>query len=237
MNIRLLLPILALAATGLWAQSTETTNELPKSKASVTAAQPTTFNLDFPGGTPGQLVAAIQKATGRPLNTIIPSEYAEWQLPPLKMNHVDVAQLFGALEAAGISTQVVASGSGAFQQRAIGAGFHAKPGRPDESVDDRIWYFTVVGNSTPPKQTRFYLLSPYLEAGLSVDDITTAIQTAWRMHGDNPTPALSFHKETKLLIAVGDFASLDTIDNALRALDPVLAKTAASANKPAEKKP
>lgn len=34
----------------------------------------TKFNLDFSGGTPKELVAAIQKAMGRPLNVIVPEE-------------------------------------------------------------------------------------------------------------------------------------------------------------------
>ncbi len=54
----------------------------------------TKFNLDFPGGKPAELVKAIEKAMGKPLNTIISDEDANVQLPPLKMNHVDVAQLF-----------------------------------------------------------------------------------------------------------------------------------------------
>jgi hypothetical protein len=65
-----------------------------------------------------------------------------------------------------------------------------------------------------------YLLTPYLDRGLTVDDITTAIQTGWKMLGYSPTPELSFHKETKLLIAVGDPNQLETIDRVLSALNP-----------------
>src|SRR5271165_6524870 len=39
------------------------------------------FNLDFQGGTPNELVAAIQKAMGRPLNAIVPEELASTKLP------------------------------------------------------------------------------------------------------------------------------------------------------------
>src|SRR3982751_5658280 len=56
----------------------------------------TKFSLDFPGGSPKQLVAAIEKATGKPLNAIIPPEHAEAKLPSLKMNNVNVQQLFTA---------------------------------------------------------------------------------------------------------------------------------------------
>src|SRR5215467_9004399 len=58
----------------------------------------TRFDLDFPGGTPGDLVAAIQKAMGKPLNVIIPDEHVKVKLPALKMKNVNVAELFYALE-------------------------------------------------------------------------------------------------------------------------------------------
>src|ERR1041385_5181360 len=34
----------------------------------------TRFSLDFPGGTPRELAAAIQKASGKPLNVIVPDD-------------------------------------------------------------------------------------------------------------------------------------------------------------------
>jgi len=185
----------------------------------------TKFNLDFPGGTPKQLVDAIQKAMGgRPLNAVIPVENANWKLPPLKMNGVDVAQLFLALEQASHATSVVSLGNGRVQTGQTQYGFRQAEGRPTE---DTVWYFTASGQMEMPKVSRYYYLAPYLDAGLTVDDITTAIQTGWRLRGDAPTPALSFHKETKLLIAVGDNAGLDVIDQVLKALDAVKAKPVA----------
>ena len=42
---------------------------------------------------------------------------------------------------------------------------------------------------TPPGRTaRFYLLTPYLERGMTVDDITTAIQTGWKMLAKRKRP-------------------------------------------------
>jgi len=53
---------------------------------------------------------------------------------------------------------------------------------------------------------------------MTVDDITTAIQTGWKMLGDKETPAISFHKDTKLLIAVGEPSKLEMINSVLGAL-------------------
>jgi hypothetical protein len=64
-------------------------------------------------------------------------------------------------------------------------------------------------------------LSPYLDRGFTVDDITTAIQTGWKMAGEMPTPELNYHKETKLLIAYGEPNKLQTIQQVLQTLPSV----------------
>jgi hypothetical protein len=197
----------------------------------------TKFNLDFPGGTPAQLVKAIRKATGKPLNVIIPDEDANTGLPPLKMDGVDVAQLFQALEAASKKTEtrntsayfnggLYGSPNYSYTMVTTSYGFKTE-GNPSDSS---IWFFYVdnppqaqlLPPSPPPvkKNCRFYQLAPYLDRGLTVDDITTAIQTGWKMMGDTETPEISFHKETKLLIAVGEPDQLGVIDDVLKALQP-----------------
>ncbi len=191
----------------------------------------TKFDLDFPGGTPGQLVAAIQKAMGRSLNAIIPSEFADQKLPPLKMNGVNVAQLFQALENASRGQRVIRMGrSTRYDNTAFGF-FHQ-----DEPVSDNtIWYFQVQSPPVlpPPNVSRFYLLTPYLDHGLTVDDITTAVQTAWKMRGEpsDHQPAMSFHPETKLLIAVGDEEQVQVIDQVLNALHGALPSAPATATR------
>jgi len=189
----------------------------------------TKFNLDFPGGTPKQLVAAIEKATGKPLNAIVSEEFASTKLPPLKMNGVDVSKLFKALEISSYKTApyvtgTYTDGSGAtrsmYQQSMTSYGFRTE----GPLSDDSVWYFRVDAPNLPPaspeKASRFYSLAPYLDRGLTVDDITTAIETSWKMQGYGASqPKISFHKETKLLIAVGEPGKLETIDAVLTALN------------------
>lgn len=183
----------------------------------------TRFDLDFPGGTPQQLVEAITKASGKPLNAIIPSEYKGWKLPPLKMTNVAAPELFSALEKAGSlkwhgGQTAFVTGSFKTQEATV------------RLSDATVWYFYVV-DFPRLQETRYFLLTPYLERGLTVDDITTAIQTGWKMRGLEDPPALSFHKETKLLIAVGDPSLLQTIDSALRALQPTSPKESPAGEK------
>jgi hypothetical protein len=190
----------------------------------------TRFSLDFPGGTPKQLVATIEKAMGKPLNAIVPEEFADTRLPALKMNNVNVPELFQAILLASQKTEAYVTGNtysgygamgSSYQQMQTAYGFRTE----GKFSDDSIWYFYVQKPNLPPlsqpKASRFYSLTPYLERGLTVDDITTAIETGWKMQGYGASqPKISFHKETKLLIAVGDPDKLQTIDAVLKALEP-----------------
>jgi hypothetical protein len=204
------LSLLLLTAPMLLAQAPA----LPAPTPTALTASLTRFDLEFDGGTPSALIAAIERASRRPLNAIIPVEHADWKLPPLKMKNVDVAQLFRALLEA--SPTVQDRGGGLTQVR---FGFRTVENRPAD--DTSIWFFFVEGNHLGQTSlTRFWLLTPYLQNGLSVDDITTAIQTAWKMRGGTERTSLSFHEETKLLIAVGYPMGLETVDLALRALLP-----------------
>jgi len=178
------------------------------------------FDLDFPGGTPKQLVEAIEKSSGQPLNAVIPDPYADLKLPPLKMNRVNVAGLFEALQLASAEHMQYISG------RSPGGGpqysvFNGSSGFKTQGTPkpDSVWYFFNDRMKLPeqPKVCRFYQLSPYLET-YKVEDVTTAIQTGWKMLGETNPPTINFHKDTKLLIAVGEEAKLQLIDSVLSQL-------------------
>jgi hypothetical protein len=193
-------------------------------------AELTKFDLDFQGGTPRELVAAIQKAMHKPLNAIVPEQYVDLKLPPLKMNNVNVSQLFQALESASRKSEAYTTGTSfgggsvrpinSYQIANTAYGFRTS----GNISDDSVWYFFYEKPALPTyvenRSCRFYLLTPYLDRGLTVDDITTAIQSGWRMLGEKETPRISFHKETKLLIAVGEPGKLEIIDSVLKALEP-----------------
>jgi hypothetical protein len=195
------------------------------------------FDLDFPGGRPADLVAAIQKASGGPLNAIIPDEYAQKQLPAMKMKGVNAAKLFEALESSSHRTVPVITGLNNFGFGGGRGGSTPSYNYTKESYgfktqgtprEDSIWYFEVDETKTPAflldsesgptNVCRFYQLEPYLQADYKVEDITTAITTGWKMLGVKPVPTLNFHKETKLLIAVGQQDSLAMIDQVLAQL-------------------
>jgi len=201
--------------------------------ASQSAPQLTHFDLDFPGGSPSSLVKAIEKASGKPLNAIIPPEDEILAIPPLKMKSVTVPELFKALTSASHKTVIVVTGtyfgglggggSPTYTQQQIDYGFSTDGPVRDES----IWYFYSNTPQQPPRQEhkpdricRFFQLGGILET-YKIEDVTTAIETGWKMLGaghDFTPPEISFHKDTKLLIAVGDPEKLHLIDTVLEQL-------------------
>ena len=178
----------------------------------------TRFDLNFPGGSPRGLVQAVEKASGKPLNLVIPIGSATTELPPLKMRGVTVPELFHALQMASQNTS--SSAPRLYGNRAmsgINALFYTFQTADKVPNDSSVWSFSSQSQEEP-RAARFWQLSPYLN-DYTVDDITTAIETGYKMLGDSP-PAINFHKDTRLLIAVGEQGKLGLIDAVLEQLSP-----------------
>jgi hypothetical protein len=181
------------------------------------------FDLDFRGGIPRALVEAIQRAMGKPLNVIIPDDCEGLRIPAVSVKNVTVAQLFEAITSASKDTRRYTTSSFGpsfgpgrgenWSTMTLTYGFRTD-GAPNENS---IWYFYQDKLPDTPSHAvcRFYQLSPYLDAGYKVEDITTAIETAWKMLGIAQGPEMKYHKDTKLLIAVGEADELQMIDEAL----------------------
>lgn len=239
--------LLALALTPVLAQSVVSGPDRPLSAkdlavflASSTNSQPK-FDLDFPGGTPKELVKAVEKATGRPLNAVIPDEYADLKICAVKVKNVTVPQLFEALKQASKKVERYMidrpDNNWYFEEHAAMYGFNTA-GVPDENA---IWYFYREGEpdayqTISATVCHFYQLSPYLDAGYKVEDITTAIGTAWKMLGVTKTPEISYHKDTKVLIVVGDADKIRVIDNVLGQLSQGKPKSKPANSQPEKSK-
>ena len=165
------------------------------------------FDLDFPGGSPRDLVSAIEKATGKPLNALVPKEDEALELPSIKLKAVTVPALFEALRMASqkneIRNNMQFTSSYSFQTQGHG--------------EDAIWYFQYQRPPQPQEFCKFYQVAPDLE-NYTIQDITTAIQTGWKLLGIKSPPQLKFHPETKLLIGVGEMEQLAMIDSVLQEL-------------------
>jgi hypothetical protein len=190
----------------------------------------TRFDLDFPGGPPRQLVAAISKATGKHLNVIIPARNADVQIMPIKVENVTVRELFRAIQTASAREVPIVTAVGPGNQKAIqyknsSLSFQQNS---EPTTDETVWSFISTGPTEednavltaaaqPEEVCQYFQLARYLEDH-SVEDITTAIQTGWKMLHIDPVPQLSFHKETKLLIAVGPKDQISMIPQVLEQL-------------------
>ena len=229
--------LLALALTPVLAQPVVPGNERPLTTkdlanflASSTNSLPR-FDLDFPGGTPKALVKAVEKVTEKPLNAVIPDDCANLKIFPISVKSVTVAQLFEVLTQASKKTERFT----VIDPRELSIGGHGSDVYVNDShygfstvgmpTENSIWYFYWdKGAQFAPWQVlsstvcKFYQLQPYLEAGYTVEDITTAVQTGWKMLGVTKPPEITYHKDTKVLIAVGEEDKVKLIGDVLKQL-------------------
>jgi len=197
------------------------------------------FDLDFPGGTPLELVKAVEKALGTNVNVIIPAEGANYRMPPFRVHQVSLVALFGSLKSSGkkyIRTLVPSKTGGpdSIHYHLEGYGFEIDS---QPSTSGRyLWRFQ--GITAPPEPTcKFFQLAPYLQKDLRVEDITTAITTGWDLMGLKQQPQIQYHKETKMLIAFGEAAHLEVIASVLKELQPPSEKVPSlKPSAPSEKK-
>jgi hypothetical protein len=187
----------------------------PATGLPISVAELPKFNLDFPGGDPDLLVQFINEEIKRValLNVIIPNEYRDVQIPPMKLKSVNVVQVFDALSNASMRTVAVRTDDKHFHEVVTNYSFQTT----QPVTTNSIWYFTAPRQPqySEERVCRFYQLGPYLDGGVSVNDITTAIKAAYKMLGTPDAPELNFHKETQLLIAVSVPSKLKIIDEAL----------------------
>jgi hypothetical protein len=186
------------------------TNE-SKDQPAVVSMAPTEdlpiFNIDFPGGTPEELVQQLAKASGTSPNVIIPIYVADVQIPKFRLQNVNTRQVFDALN-------MVPDEKGARDVRWISEG--AKGG------SNRVWTLAKAAAKQRAETCQVAFIG-YLLDSFQLDDINAAIRTSWEMLGKSSTATLKFHKETKLLIAKGDEEELKLAFEVLKSLQQAAA--------------
>lgn len=213
----ILLALLSIGAS--FGQSPASTDKAPAAKSS----EPVRFNLDFPGGTPKELAAAIAKASGKPCNLIAGPSAVDVKLPAIKVEGVTMKSLFLTLNAAGQGP--IKQGGGV----SYGQLYNFISITGDSAGDETVWAVMTMGPIEGVPQCRFYNLAPYLD-DFTVDDITTASTTGWDLLNE-AHPKLSFHKETKLLIVVGQPEQLEIVEKVLKQLSTSITKKAPALEK------
>lgn len=185
------------------------------------------FDLDFQGGTPLELVKAIEKALGTNVNVLIPAELADRQMPAFRVNQVNLLQLMAGIAEYGRQMVTMSSykpdGSASLVSHQV-TRFGFTPVNADRNPGTRslfrLYAIDAPRYLDPPKSCKFFQLAPYLQNNLRVEDITTAITTGWDLMGLKQQPQIQYHKETKMLIAFGEAAHLEVITSVLKELQP-----------------
>jgi hypothetical protein len=162
---------------------------LPSGAGAESKAKPTdteTFDLKFPGGSPTELLAAIESAGGK-VNALVQPGMEKLRFPKMDFRGVTTANVLNAVS-------MLDSG---------------RTARWLES--DRVWVLTAPSNN---RRTQVFYVGNLL-AQLKIDDITTAIQTTWQMAGKPAAAEMKFHEETKLLIVLGESQQLESVTEVL----------------------
>jgi hypothetical protein len=139
----------------------------------------------------------------------------------MKLQDVNVSQVFQALQHAASEQVQVRVGGKTIQEYSKNLNFTT----PGPITVNSVWALHIYRpiDRTDEITYRFYQLGPYLDT-LKIEDITTAIQTGFKMLGAGVGPTLKFHPETKLLIAVGQERDFQLIDDVLKELAKSTAK-------------
>jgi len=179
------------------------------------------FDIELASGAVAEeVVTRLTQLAGRPLNVVWSGNSAATELPALRLHQVTLQEFFAAISAVGRLEQ---------EQGRPGYRFSEVPNA------ENIYTFAILPPSNQmivggilaptaaaaPKTSRFFDLSTLLTDTLTIDDITTAIRTAWTAAagGDEPpAEALKYHQETQLLIATGQQKHLETVESIVELL-------------------
>jgi hypothetical protein len=164
------------------AYSQPKTNGAPEAPATANQPgrppEPVRMDLNFGGGEPEKLLAAMEEAAGQMPNVIIHPDAAHLKIPPFKLRDVTAGQVFFALNA--------------MSEPPFSNGYW----RPTTANGREIWTLTLPHDSTTiidpltgkptavraptDRNCKVLNLTLVLE-DYSVDDVTTAMKGAWEL--------------------------------------------------------
>jgi hypothetical protein len=195
-------------------------------------------SLKFPGGPAENLVEMLKEQLNPPPNIIIAPKLRTMEIPQFELKNVTLSDVFQALNNLSEDKSVQWQLSGSTEpiwvlNPAPGAGNPAGPqpgfspylgaaryGVP-AAVDPLTGLQVATNNG---RVCQILPLGKFLQE-YKVEDITTAVKTAWSMMGDDGGAQLKYHTDTKLLIAVGTSGQLSILTQVLSSLETGMDKT------------
>ncbi len=171
--------------------------EEPSTKVKQANVEESTFDLDFPGGSPAELVKAIEKADGKTPNVIIQPGAEKIVFPKLQLKSVTINRIFDTLNRTKDGNE-----------RSIYCTWTAQ---------NKIWVLQTL-EADNKIIGKVFSVELYLQK-YKIEDIITAIQSAWGMAGTDQGTGLKFHQETQLLmVIVSNPEQLRVVENVLQEL-------------------
>ena len=188
----------------------------------------------FNGGTAVEFVDMLKGHLDVSPNIIIAPKLRDTPVPELELKNVTLADIFQALNTLSEDKSIQWQLSGSTEPIWVlnpapglnspaqggGGGFTGASGygMPGMMIDP------LTGTPLPLNNGRICQILPlgkYL-GEYKVEDITTAVKTAWGMMGDDAGAQLKYHTDTKLLIAVGTSGQLSILSQVLSSLETSL---------------
>jgi hypothetical protein len=177
--------------------------------------------LNFPGGHPQKLLDFMKVALGERPNVVIHPEATAYDLPPFSLRNVTASQVFGALNMLGEPGR---TGVWQMVNNQDGDIWTLMPERRG-SIDPATGLPLMANGMTPPaafarspsRICRIFNLTLVLD-DYTVEDVTTAVKGAWELLTPGDQPAMKYHKDTKLLIVVGEPTELSVVSEVLTSL-------------------
>jgi len=200
------------------------------------------FSIKFKGGSPDELVKALRQAMAASIrnptgpNVVIASGMHNVLMPAFELENVtlnDVFQTLNSLSDSSKSGQWTLSGS----TEPI---WILNSINPNMGLIDPLTGLPLGANRPKePRMCQVYPVAGYL-SDVKIDDITTAIQTAWNLlpsSNEEPAGTLKFHKDTELLIALGTADQLRLVKDVLTSLRQGMMEKEHLARRPPAEKP
>ncbi|TVQ59841.1 MAG: hypothetical protein EA379_09745 [Phycisphaerales bacterium] len=164
------------------------------------ATGPARFDLDFPGGTVEEYVAAIRRAHP-PANIVVLAGAGAWGLPPVRLQNVTVAASLDTIQQEVMHPDGGMSLLTMRESRVLGG---------DEPV------YTMSFNSmgrAPKVRTRVWTISSHIAAGITPSALLGAVEASLEL--DPSASTIRYHEPTALLIVRGTEDQLDVVEHVL----------------------
>ncbi len=170
------------------------------------------INVDFPGGTFAEYVAAVQDAAGDQLNIVTFDETArKLKVPPMRLRQIVPNMAISALGNVDLE----------YQGEAYRLMIEQLPGtKPDGPANLRIGSLKMSREAAPVVRVRttVFAAQPLLDAGLEAEHLLSAVEIALNLTAKDQPADVRFHEETGLIFASGTIDQINAIHELMATL-------------------